>query len=99
MMHGGGSMMYGSGHLMRGFGQGFRAYGNNGWMGWLPLACHLIFMVVVIIIALIVLRRHRSKVRILRKQNDPALKILRERYALGEIGTEEFNLKKQDLSN
>ena len=99
MMHGGGNMMYGSGHLMRGFGQGFMAYGNNGWMGLIPLICHLIFMIVVIVIAVIFLRRYRSRVRTIQKQNDPALLILRERYAQGEIDTEEFERRKQDLAN
>ena len=91
-------MMHGSGHVVRGFGHGFMANGQNGWMGLLPLACHLIFWIVIIVLAVILLRCHRSKVRMMQKQNDPALLILRERYALGEIETEEFNQRKQDLS-
>ncbi|MFZ3130098.1 MAG: SHOCT domain-containing protein [Desulfosporosinus sp.] len=91
-------MMYGSGPVMRGFGHGFMANGQNWWMGWLPLACHLIFWIAIIVLAVILIRRHGSKVRMLQKQNDPALLILRERYAQGEIDTEEFNRRKQDLS-
>ena len=91
-------MMHGSGPVMRGFGHGFMANGQNGWMGFLPLACHLIFMTVIIILAVIILRRFRLKVRMMQKLNDPALLILRERYALGQIDTEEFNGRKQDLS-
>jgi len=83
---------------MRGFGHGFMANGQNGWMGLLPLACHLIFLIGIIVLVVILLRRHGSKVRTMQKQNDPALLILRERYALGEIDTEEFNRRKQDLS-
>jgi putative membrane protein len=91
-------MMYGSGHLMRGFGHSIMLNGQNGWMGLLPLACFLIFWIVIIVIAVILLRRHGSKIRMIKKQNDPALLILRERYAQGEIDTEEFNRRKQDLS-
>jgi len=83
---------------MRGFGHNFMINGQNGWMGWLPLAAHLIFWIVIVVLAVVLWRRHGSKVRIMQKQNDPALLILRERYALGEIETEEFNRRKQDLS-
>lgn len=92
-------MIFGSGHAMRGFDHGFMAIGHNGWMGLLPLACHLIFLIGIIALVVILLRRHGSKVRMMQKQNDPALLILRERYALGEIETEEFNQRKQDLSS
>ena len=91
-------MIHGSGPLMRGYGHGFIANGQNGWMGLILLAAHLIFWIVIVVLAVILLRRHRSKVRMMQKQNDPALLILRERYALGEIETEEFNQRKQDLS-
>ena len=91
-------MMYGSGLGMRGFGHGFMANGQNGWMGFLLPACHLIFLIGIIVLAVILLRRYGSKWRMMQKQNDPALLILRERYALGEIDTEEFNRRKQDLS-
>lgn len=90
-------MMYGGGHTMRGFSHGFMANGQNGWMGLFPLACHLIFLIGIIVLAVILMRRHDSKVRMIQKQNDPALLILRERYAVGEIDTEEFNQRKQDL--
>lgn len=91
-------MMYGSGPVMRGYGHGFMANGQNGWMVLLPLVCHLIFWIGIIVLAVILLRRHGSKVRMMQKLNEPALLILRERYALGEIDTEEFNQRKQDLS-
>jgi len=91
-------MIHGNGPVMRGYGQGFIVNGQNGWMGLLPMVCHLIFFIVIIVIAVILLRRHGSKVRLLQKQNDPALLILRERYALGEIDTDDFNARKQDLS-
>ncbi|WP_083642662.1 SHOCT domain-containing protein [Desulfosporosinus metallidurans] len=91
-------MMHGGGNVMRGFGQGYMTYGH-GWMGFLPLVSHLIFFIVVVVLAVIFMRRHGAKIRTNQTQNDPALKILRERYAQGEIDTEEFNQRKQDLSN
>jgi Predicted membrane protein len=92
------------GNGMRGFNHGFGyshgiMNGYGGWMGLLPLALHLIFFLVIILFAVVLLRRHSSKVRIFQKQNDPALRILRERYAQGEIDTEEYNQRKQDLTN
>jgi len=99
MMHGSGNVMRGGGTMMQGFGPGFMANGHTGWLGFLPLACHLIFMVIIIVSAVICLKRHGKKVRAMQKLNDPALLILRERYALGEIDTEDFERRKQDLSN
>ena len=94
-------MIHGSGPVMRGYGQygqGLMANGQNGWMGLIPLVFHLIFLIGIIILVVIVYRRHGSKVRSMQKLNDPALLILRERYALGGIDTVEFNSRKQDLS-
>ena len=99
MMHGSGNLIRGGGNVMHGYGWGFMANGHAGWLGFLPLACHLIFMIIIIVLAVIFLKRHGVKVRKLQKQNDPALLILRERYAQGQIDTEEFNARKQDLSS
>ncbi|SPF38709.1 conserved hypothetical protein [Candidatus Desulfosporosinus infrequens] len=99
MMYGSGNVIRGGGNAMRRFGPGFMANGHTGWLGLLPLACHLIFMIIIIVIAVICLKRHSKKVRAIQKQNDPALLVLRQRYALGEIDTEEFNRRKQDLAN
>ena len=99
MMHGSGNLIRGGGSVMHGFGPGFMANGHAGWWGFLPLACHLIFMMIIIVVAVVFLKRHGAKVRKLQKQNDPALLILRERYAQGQIDTEEFNARKQDLSS
>lgn len=90
-------MMHGSGFAMREMGHGFMNNGYHGGMGLIPFVCHLIFLIGIIVLVVVLLRRHGSKVRMLQKQNDPALLILRERYALGEIETEEFNQRKQDL--
>ncbi|MDR3601557.1 MAG: SHOCT domain-containing protein [Desulfosporosinus sp.] len=99
MTYGGGNIMRGAGNITRGYGSGFMANGHAGWLGVLPLACHLIFMIIIIVLAVIFLKRHGAKIRRIRKQNDPALLILRERYAHGEIDTEEFDRRKQDLTS
>lgn len=98
MLHGSGNVIRGGGNVMHGFGPGFMANGQIGWMGLLPLACHLIFMIIIIVLAVVLLKRYGKRVRAKQKQNDPALLILRERYALGEIDTEDFNQRRQDLS-
>ncbi|WP_407310186.1 SHOCT domain-containing protein [Desulfosporosinus sp. SB140] len=92
-------MMHGGGNIMRGYGQGMVFNAHSGWLAFIPLAAHLIFLIVLILLGVIFLRRHGARVRLYRKQNDPALKILRERYALGEIDTEEFQRRNQDLKN
>lgn len=91
-------MIRGYGFGPRGFGHGFTAIGHAGWMSFIPLAVHLVFWVLIIIMALIFFRRHSAKLSKMHKENDPALRILRERYALGEIETEEFERRKQDLT-
>lgn len=99
MLHGSGNVIRGGGNIMHGFGPGFMANGYTGWLGWLPLACHLSFMIIILVLAVVLWKRHGAKVRAIQKQNDPALLILRERYAQGEIDTEEFDRRKQDLAN
>ncbi len=92
-------MMRGNGPAIHGFGHGFYAIGQNGWMGFIPMALHLIFWIIIIIVAVVLIKRHGSKVQTIQKQNDPALKILRERYALGEIDTEDYERRKLDLTH
>ena len=85
------------GNIIRGYGHGMIFNNQSGWFGLIPMLAHFIFLVVLILFVVIFLRRHSSKIRLHRKLNDPALKILRERYALGEIDTEEFQRRNQDL--
>jgi putative membrane protein len=70
----------------------------NGWLGLIPIAAHFFLLIVLIVLAIIFFRRHGARMQMLRKQNDPALKILRERYALGEIDSEEFQRRNHDLT-
>lgn len=97
MMYGNGSLIRGGGKFVHGFGPNFMLNGSNQWFALIPLACHLIFWIVIILLAVIFWKRHNKKMQEIRKQNDPAMLILRERYAQGEIDTEEYNRRKQDL--
>ncbi|AFM41192.1 putative membrane protein [Desulfosporosinus acidiphilus SJ4] len=91
-------MMHGS-NFMRGYGYGMMYNSPNGWMALISLGLHLLFFIILVLLAVFFLRRHGGKMVLLKKQNDPALKILRERYALGEIDSEEYQLRYHDLTN
>ncbi len=66
-----------------------------GMMGFMMLLGLLAFVGVVLMIALLVwflVRRGR-----LAAVEDPAVEILRERYARGELSREEFEARRRDL--
>ena len=68
-------------------------YGGGGWeMGWgvVGLVCQLLFWGAVIYLLVMLFRRHDGG-------EDDALKILKERYAKGEISKKEFEEMKKDL--
>lgn len=68
------------------------------WIGLLSMAMYLIFWSVVIIFAVKLFKKYFADRPTLPKpEEDTALKILRERYARGEIDGEEFKKKKEDL--
>jgi putative membrane protein len=91
-------MMYGG---FQSFGQGpgreFLMYGHLGWLEFLPFIFNIIFYIILITLAVIFLRKYGAKVREQQKFNDPALRVLRERYAHGEIDSEEFQRRRHDL--
>lgn len=75
--------------------------GNGyGWSGTaLGMVSMLLFWVLLIIAAAVVIRYvWGTGVSSERLQEKTALEILKERYARGEIGREEFEQKKRDLS-
>ena len=81
-----------------GYGPGIYANGNFGWIGMLiGMGIQLLFWIVIILIAVKLFRNYSHKTHIGNLSNSSALNILRERYAKGEIDTEEFNRRKQDL--
>jgi putative membrane protein len=70
---------------------------NTWWAGIISMAIYLLFWGVVIIIAARMARKYLAGGGVKRPKEDTAMKILRERYARGEIEFEEFMKKKADL--
>jgi putative membrane protein len=75
----------------------FLSQGTTWWAGIISMAMYLLFWCVVIIIAARMAKKYLAGGGIMRPKEDTAMKILRERYARGEIGFEEFMKKKVDL--
>ena len=68
------------------------------WVGLLSMAMYLIFWAVVILFAVKLFKKYfTDRPTPPKSEEDSALKILRERYARGEIDAEEFKQKKSDL--
>jgi putative membrane protein len=78
------------------FRLGLLGFGLLG-LGFLGLILHLLIWVLLIVIVVKIIRGHRNGHHLLAKRNDNALEILRTRYAKGEIDTDEYNKRKQDL--
>lgn len=71
---------------------------GHWWVGLLSMAMYLIFWAVAIIFAVKLFKKYfAEKAAPPGPVEDTALKILRERYARGEIDAEEFQKKKEDL--
>ncbi|MPM37587.1 hypothetical protein SDC9_84205 [bioreactor metagenome] len=68
------------------------------WVGLLSMVLYLLFWAVVIVFAVKLFKKYFADREIPPKtKEDSALRILRERYARGEIDAEEFKQKKSDL--
>jgi putative membrane protein len=85
-MHGGG-----------GFGNNMMQGGGFGIEGLIISALHLGFWVVIIILAFRLIKHYFPQAPWNVSSKDQALDILRQRYAKGEIDTEEYNLRKKEL--
>lgn len=86
--------------MMRGFagpGAHIFAQGPYWWMGLISMAVHLIFWAVVIYIAYRLFKKYYKKPVSAAVKEDAAMAILRERFARGEIGAEEFEQRKAAL--
>lgn len=91
--------MMGWGNMMGGWGYGPGFYGGNfGWAGMLiGMVIQVIFWIIIIVIAVKLFRSYNKRGQMGHFSGNNALNILRERYARGEIDTEEYNRRKQDL--
>ncbi|WP_425801469.1 SHOCT domain-containing protein [Desulfitobacterium sp. Sab5] len=79
---------------------GYGAYnGNFGWMGLVGMGMHLLFWIFIVLLIVFLVRHYRkyNKGSFLRFHDGDALNILRERYARGEIETEEYEKKRDEL--
>lgn len=87
--------MMGWGNMMHGwqYGQG---YGNNyWWMGLIMMVLQLVFWAVVATFVIKMLRGRGGSFGAL--SGDNALELLKARYAKGEIDTEEYTKRRQEL--
>ncbi|GAB6171827.1 SHOCT domain-containing protein [Paradesulfitobacterium aromaticivorans] len=97
-------MMGFGGHMFGGWGFNPGFYGSNvvnggPWWVWLiAMGAHLLFWVVLIGVAVYLFRRFSSTAGTRTIAADNAFSLLRERFARGEIDTEEYLRRKQDLS-
>jgi len=86
-------MMSSWGNMMGGWGNGYSGYGMMGRMGIMPL----IFGIGIILLVIYLFRRNTSRVHTGAIGRHSGMDILRERYARGEIGSEEYQARKSDL--
>ena len=72
---------------------------NHGW-GMMNMGTGWVFDMIFLglLIWLIIIITNRNKGNTQQSKNNSALDILKERYAKGEIGKEEFEEKKKDLT-
>lgn len=91
---------FGPGMMGWGFGNGFYGYAGNGgfwWMGLVGMAIESIFWIVIIYLGVSLFRRYSSRPASGGHTFDSALGQLQERYARGEIDSEEYQRRKADL--
>lgn len=92
-------MMGGWGNMMGGWGYGGYGSGGYGMLGMMGIGMHLIFWIGIILLAVYLFRRNASQVHNMALGKNTAMDILRERYARGEIDSEEFQSRKRDLES
>lgn len=77
-------------------------WSGDGWYWWGFGALHMLLFWAFLIIVIVVLVRWLAAQGVFGERGESsgsrALEILKERYARGEIGKEEFEQKKRDLS-
>lgn len=85
------------GNMMGGYGPGYN--GNYWWMGLIGMALQVIFWIAIVAIVFRLIRGNHANHsgNNFNRNNDTALDILRERYAKGEIDSEEYTRRKEEL--
>lgn len=84
-------------HHFYGPGGNYFMQGNFGWMGITSMIIHLLFWAVVIYFAIKLVNKYVKNVDESKIKENSAMSILRERFAKGEIDSEEFKQKKIEL--
>ncbi|WP_434510471.1 SHOCT domain-containing protein [Desulfitobacterium sp. AusDCA] len=92
--------MMGWGNMMGGYGLGY--YGNYGsgnywWMGLIGMALQFVFWIAIIAIVWGLIKRFGFNGSGGHANSDKALVILSERFARGEIDSEEYTRRKESL--
>jgi putative membrane protein len=80
-------------------GYSWNDMGAWGWIGMLMMVLFWSGLVVLIVWAIIGTRPGRAQGSVHPSDGDPALAILRERYARGEMTTDEFNHARMTLES
>lgn len=91
---------FGNGMMGWGFGNGLYGYSGNGgfwWMGLVGMAVQLIFWIIVISLGVYLFRRYSPRSSSGNRGFENAVGLLQERYARGEIDSEEYQRRKADL--
>lgn len=71
-------------------------YGNWGWMGWFGGLLMLLFWVAVVLLVVWAVRALFPSQQ--RDEGDPALELLRRRYAAGEVTEAEYMQARRTLT-
>lgn len=87
-MHNLGNFAHGGGYMMG---------GNYWWMGIIMMVVQLLFWTAVIYLVYRMIKHFSNKPFRQTETKDSAMDILRERYAKGEIDSEEFHLRRNEL--
>jgi len=87
-------MMNGWGNMMGGWGNG---YGGYGMMSGVGMFMPFIVGIGIILLVIYLFRHNSSRVHIGTMGKQSGMDILRERYARGEIDSQEYQSRKSDL--
>lgn len=83
--------------MMWGYGDNYMMHGGYWGFGWIFTLIFWVIIIMAIVWAVKHLVAGGGPHGLHMSGEDPAMQILKERYAKGEIGKEEFEAKKKDL--